>query len=418
MHSEKALICGLFSFQHHEMEILACMNELAALCLTAGAEVIAQTWQKRPVPDRRYLLGQGKAEEIKRQLAASGANLVVCFNVLTSLQQRNLEDLLGVKVIDRSRLILDIFAGRARSIEGKLQVELAQLLYLLPRLTGKGVALSRLGGGIGTRGPGESKLETDRRLIKDRIARIRKKLEAVLKNRDLQRQRRHALPVPLVALVGYTSAGKSTLFKTLSGEDVPISKKLFSTLDPLLRRVDLFDIRPGYYFILSDTVGFIRSMPEELFSSFQASLEEVHHADLILHVIDLTNPDWLGQKNEVEKVLQQLRIDRDKIITVYNKIDQLDDREALLGRQNPREVYISASERLGIVDLKGSIFQNYFADYESYRLEVADEQQLDALSQWAIVVETNRVDGVIRADVLSSREKMLKFREKHGGVLQ
>ncbi|MCX6554363.1 MAG: GTPase HflX, partial [Candidatus Aminicenantes bacterium] len=275
-----------------------------------------------------------------------------------------------------------------------------------------------LGGGIGTRGPGESKLETDRRLIKDKIARIRKKLEAVLKNRDLQRQRRHALPVPLVALVGYTSAGKSTLFKTLSGEDVPISKKLFSTLDPLLRRVDLFDIQVGYYFILSDTVGFIRSMPEELFSSFQASLEEVHHADLILHVIDLTNPDWLGQKNEVEKVLQKLQVDRNKVLSVYNKIDLLADREALLRHQNPREVYISASERLGIYDLKRAIFQYYFADYESYRLEVADEQQLDALSQWAIVVETNRVDGVIQAGVLSSREKMLKFREKHGGVVQ
>jgi len=418
MHSEKVLICGLFSFQQREAEITASMNELAALCQTAGADVVAQTWQKRPVPDRKYLLGPGKVEEIKRQMAASGAALVVCFNVLTSLQQRNLEDFLGAKVIDRSRLILDIFAGRARSIEGKLQVELAQLLYLLPRLTGKGVELSRLGGGIGTRGPGESKLETDRRLIKDRIARIRKKLEAVLKNRDLQRQRRHALPVPLVALVGYTSAGKSTLFKTLSGEDVAISKKLFSTLDPLLRRVDLFDIRPGYYFILSDTVGFIRSMPEELFTSFQASLEEVHHADLILHVIDLTSPDWLGQKTEVEKVLQQLRIDRDRIITVYNKIDLLDDREALLGRRNPREVYISASERLGISGLKQAIFSGYFADYESYRLEVANEQQLDALSQWAIVVATSRADGVIRADVLSSREKMLKFREKHGGAVQ
>jgi len=418
MLNEKALICGLFSFQQKETEIAACMEELQALCQTAGAEVVARTWQKRPVPDRKYLIGLGKAGEIKLQLAASGANLVVFFNILNSLQQRNLEELLDTKVIDRSRLILDIFASRARSIEGKLQVELAQLLYLLPRLTGKGVSLSRLGGGIGTRGPGESKLETDRRLIKDKIARIRKKLEAVLKNRDLQRQRRHALPVPLVALVGYTSAGKSTLFKTLSGEDVPISKKLFSTLDPLLRRVDLFDIQVGYYFILSDTVGFIRSMPEELFSSFQASLEEVHHADLILHVIDLTNPDWLGQKNEVEKVLQKLQVERNKVISVYNKIDLLADREALLRHQNPREVYISASERLGIYDLKRAIFQYYFADYESYRLEVADEQQLDALSQWAIVVETNRVDGVIQAGVLSSREKMLKFREKHGGVVQ
>jgi GTP-binding protein HflX len=418
MLSEKALICGLFSPQQRESEIAACVAELRELCLTAGADVVAQTWQKRAVPDRKYLIGLGKAEEIKLQTAAAGANLVVFFNVLSSLQQRNLEDLLGIKVIDRSRLILDIFARRARSIEGKLQVELAQLLYLLPRLTGKGVALSRLGGGIGTRGPGESKLETDRRLIKDKISRIRHKLETVLKNRDLQRQRRRSLPVPLVSLVGYTSAGKSTIFKTLSGEEVYISKKLFSTLDPLLRRVDLFDVHPGYYFILSDTVGFIRSMPEELFTSFQASLEEVHHADLILHIIDLSNPDWLDQKNEVEKVLQQMKIDRDKIITVYNKIDLLPDREALLGKKNPREVYVSATERLGISDLKAVIFQNYFADYQLFQLEVADEQQLDALSQWAIVLEKNRIDGVFQVGVLSSRGKMLKFKEKHGGTIQ
>jgi GTP-binding protein HflX len=418
MLSEKALICGLFSAQQRETEIAACMVELRALCRTAGADVLAQTWQKRPVPDRKYLIGLGKAEEIKLQIAAAGANLVVFFNVLSSLQQRNLEDLLAVKVIDRSRLILDIFAQRARSIEGKLQVELAQLLYLLPRLTGKGVALSRLGGGIGTRGPGESKLETDRRLIKDKITRIRHKLEAVLKNRDLQRQRRRSLPVPLVSLVGYTSAGKSTLFKTLSGAEVTISKKLFSTLDPLLRRVDLFDVHPGYYFILSDTVGFIRAMPEELFTSFQASLEEVHHADLILHIIDLTNPDWLGQKGEVEKVLQQLKIDRDKIIIVYNKIDLLTDREALLSKMSSREVYISALDQSGIADLKELIFQNYFADYELTQLEVADEQQLDALSQWAIILEKNRIGGAFQVKVLSSRGKMLKFREKHGGTIQ
>jgi GTP-binding protein HflX len=416
MHREIALICGLFTAQQREMEITACMAELQALCQTAGADVVAQSWQKRPVPDRSYLIGLGKAEEIKLQAAAAGADLVVFYNVLSSMQQRNLEDLLGVKVIDRSRLILDIFAQRARSIEGKLQVELAQLLYLLPRLTGKGISLSRLGGGIGTRGPGESKLETDRRAIKDKISRIRRKLEGVLKNRDVQRQRRRSLPVPLVSLVGYTSAGKSTLFKTLSGEDVFISKKLFSTLDPLLRRVDLFDIRPGYYFILSDTVGFIRDMPDELYTSFQASLEEVHHADLVLHVIDLTNPDWLGQKNEVEKVLTQLRIERDRVITVYNKIDQLPESEALLARQGRREIYVSAATGLGIAALKEEIFQNYFQDYELFRLDVADEQQLDALSQWAIVLEKNLVNGVFQVGVLSSREKMLKFREKHGGT--
>ncbi len=230
-------------------------------------------------------------------------------NVLTTLQQRNLEDELGIKVIDRSRLILDIFAARARSQEGKLQVELAQLLYLLPRLTGKGTSLSRLGGGIGTRGPGETKLETDRRQIKVKIARIRQKLKGVTRNRDLQRQNRRSLPVPLVALVGYTSAGKSTLFKALTGENVFISDQLFATLDPLLRRVDLHDSHPGYYFILSDTVGFIRDMPDELFTSFTATLEEVRQADLVLHVVDMTNPDWPGQKAEVEKVLRQLDVD-------------------------------------------------------------------------------------------------------------
>jgi GTP-binding protein HflX len=417
MPGEIALICGLFSSRERESEITACMVELRALCRTAGADVAAQNLQKRPVPDRAYLVGLGKAEEIKRQLDAAGANLVVFFNELSSLQQRNLEDLLGVKVIDRSRLILDIFATRARSVEGKLQVELAQLLYLLPRLTGKGTALSRLGGGIGSRGPGESKLETDRRLIKDRITRIRRKLEAVLKNREVQRQNRRGLPVPLVALVGYTSAGKSSLFKKLSGEKVDISPMLFSTLDPLLRRVDLFDVHPGYYFILSDTVGFIRGMPDELTTSFQASLEEVHHADLLLHVIDLTNPDWLGQKNEVEKVLQQLQIDRGRIITVFNKVDLLPGFPARADRNSPRQVYVSALQGAGIDELKQEIFRNYFTDYERFELRVDDEQQLDALSQWAIVVEKSRVDGGFDVAVLSSRKKMLKFREKHGGSI-
>ena len=351
-------------------------------------------------------------------LGASGANLVVFFNVLHSMQQRNLEDFLGVKVIDRSRLILDIFAQRARSQEGKLQIELAQLLYLLPRLTGKGIALSRLGGGIGTRGPGESKLETDRRLIKVKIGRIRQKLKSVVKNRDLQRQNRRHLPVPLVALVGYTSAGKSTLFNALTGEDVFVSKKLFSTLDPLLRRVDLHDLHPGYYYILSDTVGFIRSMPEELFISFKATLEEVRQADIVLHVVDLTNPDWPAQKSEVEKVLRQLGVGQDKVITVFNKIDLLADREGLQAGKNPGAVHISAAERSGIAALQEEIFKRYFSEYEFCTIEVADEQQLDALSNWAIVLDKSPSAGGFRAGVLCSSEKMLQFSEKHGGVIR
>ncbi len=415
---EKAITCGWFSFQHKDVEIASCLGELQALCRTAGAATVGQAWQKRPVPDRRYLVGLGKVEEIKRLLGPSGANLVVFFNVLSTLQQRNLEDFLGVKVIDRSRLILDIFARRARSQEGKLQVELAQLLYLLPRLTGKGIALSRLGGGIGTRGPGESKLETDRRLIKVKIARIRKKLKAVTQNRDLQRRNRRSLPVPLVSLVGYTSAGKSTLFKALTGEDVFISDQLFATLDPLLRRVDMHDLNPGYYYILSDTVGFIRSMPEELLTSFKATLEEVRQADIVLHVVDQTNPDWPAQKNEVEKVLQQLDIGPDKIITVFNKIDLLGDRESQPPRSAPGELHISAATKAGVSDLQEEIFKRYFGSYKSYTIEVADEQQLDALANWAIVLEKNRAGGGFQARVLCSLEKMLEFRETHGGVIR
>lgn len=415
---EKAITCGWFSGQQHEAEITANMAELQALCRTAGAATVGQAWQKRPVADRRFLIGLGKVEEIKRLIESLNANLVVFFNVLSTMQQRNLEDFLGIKVIDRSRLILDIFANRARSQEGKLQVELAQLLYFLPRLTGKGIALSRLGGGIGTRGPGESKLETDRRLIKVKIARIRQKLKAVIKNRDLQRQNRRSLPVPLVSLVGYTSAGKSTLFNTLTGEDVFVSNKLFSTLDPLLRRVNLHNLHPGYFYILSDTVGFIRSMPAELFISFKATLEEVRQADIVLHVVDLTNPDWSGQKNEVEKVLRLLDIVQEKIVTVFNKIDLLDDPEKLLARENPGDLYISAAERSGIDALQEEIFRRYFSDYEFCTIEVADEQQLDALGNWAIVLEKNRTADGFKAGVLCSLEKMLQFKEKHGGVIR
>ncbi|MBN2345619.1 MAG: GTPase HflX [Candidatus Aminicenantes bacterium] len=413
---ERAITCGWFSGREKDAEIASAMNELRALCRAAGAVVVGQSWQRRPLPDRRFLVGAGKAEELKRTVAGRGAGLVVFHNLLTTLQQRNLEDLLQVKVIDRSRLILDIFAQRARSQEGKLQVELAQMLYLLPRLTGKGTAMSRLGGGIGTRGPGETKLETDRRLIKTRIAHIHKKLKSVSRNRDLQRRNRLLLPVPLVSLAGYTSAGKSTLFKALTGEDVFISRELFATLDPLLRRVDMHDTHPGYYFILSDTVGFIRDMPAELFTSFQATLEEVRQADLLLHVIDLADPGWPAHKKEVENVLRRLGIDADRVIPVFNKIDLCGDREGLELRAQAGEVFVSASEKAGLAALKEEIFRRSFADHAPFTVEVAEERQLETLGRWAIVLETSRVAGGWRAQVLCSRQKMLQFEEMHGGV--
>ena len=411
---ERALICGWFDIQEKTGDIALVLEELKALAETAGAEVTGQFFQKRAKPDRRLLIGQGKADEIKLAAHAQGANLIIFYNILNHMQQRNLEDLFSIKVIDRTRLILDIFAQRARSMEGKLQVELAQMLYLLPRLTGKGTSLSRLGGGIGTRGPGETKLEADRRTIKKRISLIRDRLTQVMKNRDVQRKNRKAMPVPLVSLVGYTSAGKSTLFKTLTGEDVFISRKLFSTLDPLLRRVDLTAIGAGYYFLLSDTVGFIRSMPAELFTSFKATLEEVVQADIVLHVVDITNPDYLSQKREVEKILAQLEVPREKIITIFNKIDLLDQNRDLLEKEGNQEIFISAGEGLGIDRLKRTVFDRHFGDYQRFHLEIPEQQlSLESISHWAIVTGKNRTDdGLIQLEVLSPREKMAQFMEK------
>ncbi len=413
MPGERAVTCGWFPARAGDAEIASRLAELQALCRAAGAVVTGQAWQRRPEPDRRTLVGQGKVEQLRQLVAAGGASLVVFHNVLTTLQQRNLEEALGVMVVDRSRLILDIFAARARSQEGKLQVELAQLLYLLPRLTGRGITLSRLGGGIGTRGPGETKLEADRRQIKERIAAIRKRLKGVARNRGLQRQGRRDLPVPLVALAGYTSAGKSTLFKALSGENAFISPALFATLDPLLRRVDLRERHPGYYFILSDTVGFIRDMPPELFTSFAATLEEVRQADLVLHVIDRGNPDWPGQKAEVEKVLAQLGVESGKIVPVFNKIDLCADPPPASGAD---ALSISAALGTGLDELKEEVFRRCFAGYAAYTVELEDERQLDSLGRWAIVVRREPTASGFRAEVLCSRENMLQFRETHGGA--
>ncbi len=416
---ERVLACGWFPAQAREAEIAAAMGELRALCRAAGAEVVGQAWQRRPAPDRRFLVGQGKVDELRAMRAANDASLAVFHNVLTTLQQRNLEEALGARVIDRSRLILDIFAARARSQEGKLQVELAQLLYLLPRLTGQGTSLSRLGGGIGTRGPGETKLEADRRQIKDRIARIRQRLKGVTRSREQQRRGRRQLPVPLVALVGYTSAGKSTLFKALTGESVFISPALFATLDPLLRRVDLHDLHPGYYFILSDTVGFIRDMPQELFTSFTASLEEVRQADLVLHVIDVADAAWPGRKLEVEKVLRQLGVAPEKVVPVYNKVDLLPGPGLPDSPVVPGPLRVSALQGSGLAELKEEVFRRHFGDYAGYTVEVEDERSLEALGRWAIVLEKEPAPaGGFRAKVLSSRENMLQFEETRGGVVR
>ncbi len=416
---ERSIVVGFFDSRAREFDIGHIMEELQLLTESAGGEVVAQFQQKRAAKDKRYLIGKGKVAEIKEFIAENDIEAVIFYNSLSNVQQRNLERLMDVKVVDRTRLILDIFATRARTLVGKLQVELAQLLYLLPRLTGKGIELSRLGGGIGTRGPGETRLEADRRTIKKRISIINNRLEKVIKGRELQREGRALFPAPVVSLVGYTSAGKSTLFHALTGQEVVTSRQLFSTLDPLLRRVELNDVAEGYYFLLSDTVGFIRDMPKELFKSFRATLEEMGDSDMILHVVDVSNPDYLNQRKEVEKVLRDMKVPDQKIITVYNKIDLLEGRPESGGEPLEQSAYVSAKEKTGITDLKKIIFKKYFSDFRKYHLCFPfNAVNIDAIGRWAIILKKGQKNGNMTMEILCSRENMLKFKEKHGGFVK
>ncbi len=306
----------------------AALAEFRELATSAGAEIAATVVQKRGKPDPATLIGPGKVEELAAVVASSEASLVLFDHDLSPTQLRNLDRALPCRVIDRTQLILDIFARHARTREGHLQVELAQLEYQLPRLAGRGKEMSQLGGGIGTRGPGETKLETDRRRIRARIDRLKEQLETVRMNRRQQRRRREAVPVPTVALVGYTNAGKSTLFNALTGAGVLESSRMFATLDPKLRHLALPSRRKV---LLSDTVGFIRNLPHTLVTSFRATLEEVERAELLLHVRDAGSPMQEEQKAQVEKVLAELDVARTPTLQVLNKIDLLtaDERRDL-----------------------------------------------------------------------------------------
>lgn len=307
------------------------LAEFKELVSSAGGEVTAELLQRRPRPDPATLIGSGKVEEIAGVAASVEADLVLFDHDLTPTQLRNLEAALPCRVLDRTQLILDIFARHARTREGQLQVELAQLEYMLPRLTGRGKAMSQLGGGIGTRGPGETQLETDRRRIQRRIDHLKSELEAVRRVRRQQRQRREAVPVPTVALVGYTNAGKSTLFNAVTGAQVLESSRMFATLDPKLRAIELPSRRKV---LLSDTVGFIRNLPHTLVTSFRATLEEVAQAEVLLHVRDAAAAYGEEQKAQVEKVLGELEVLKKPRIEVLNKIDLLDaeERRRLTGR--------------------------------------------------------------------------------------
>lgn len=321
---EKAILVGLNAdcFSPEETATDETLDELEALLETAGGTCAAKMLQNRHTPDPHSFIGEGKAEELKTLLETTEANMVIFDNDLSPSQIRALEDITGVTVLDRSALILDIFAQRAKTAEGRLQVELAQYQYLLPKLSGMGRSMSRLGGGIGTRGPGETKLETDRRHIRERIDRLKAELAEVRKTRAVQRERRMKNAIPVVALVGYTNAGKSTLLNQLTDAGIPANDRLFDTLDTTTRRLHVSD---HLDVLLSDTVGFIAKLPHHLVEAFKATLEELQYADLLLHVIDASDPQREAHIAVVDRLINQLAKPGVPVIRCYNKVDLLDD---------------------------------------------------------------------------------------------
>ncbi len=310
------------------------LEELARLVDTAGAEIAGLVRQRLDSPHPKLYIGEGKAEELRQEVKAKGGTLVIFDEELTPAQGKNLEEFTGTRVMDRAELILDIFATRARTAEAKMQVELAQLQYLLPRLLRMWAHLSRVRGGIGMRGPGETQLETDRRMINQRIARLKEELERVARQRATQRKSRSDLL--RAALVGYTNAGKSSILRSLSGSNVFVEDRLFATLDAATRSADLGD---GYEALVTDTVGFIRKLPHHLVASFRATLEEATEADLLLHVIDLAHPTWEEQKAVVEEVLADLGLQERRTVLVFNKIDRLTHAEEESWRQRAEATY-------------------------------------------------------------------------------
>ena len=366
--------------------------EFEELARSAGATIAATLVQRRQRADPSSLVGEGKLEEIVAVVASTNASLVLFDHDLTPSQLRNIEARLPCHVIDRSQLILDIFARHARTSEGQLQVELAQLEYQLPRLAGRGRAMSQLGGGIGTRGPGETQLETDRRKINLRLDHIKTQLDAVRRIRHQQRQRREAVPVPVVALVGYTNAGKSTLFNALTHAGVLESARMFATLDPKLRQLQLPSRRKV---LLSDTVGFIRNLPPTLVTSFRATLEEVERAEILLHVQDASSPNRAEQKLQVEQVLTELEVSNKPVIQVLNKLDLVPPQDLAQVSGEGASIAVSALERTGIHALLHAIDTALTADplvEHSFRLPQAEGAVLASLEAGATILE-KRFEG-------------------------
>ena len=372
---ERAALVGLIAGRARRLDAERSLEELAGLAQAAGADVVLRVMQERPKPDPSTFLGAGKIQTLAASAAETDVDVVVFDDELTPAQLRHIEEVVGRKIIDRTQLILDIFARRARTREGKLQVELAQLKYLLPRLVGASTALSRLGGGIGSRGPGETKLETDRRRLRARIKAITDDIEQVRKRRSQLRERRHKTSVPTVALVGYTNAGKTTLFNVMTRADAEASNALFVTLDPLVRQVRLPDSRE---LLVSDTVGFIDRLPHALVAAFRATLEETKDADLVLHIIDAAAQDRDRRMHAVQSVLDEVGAVDVPMLEVYNKCDALTpDERRRLQDQDPSALCISALTKEGVDELVETITSRLALDVRRVTLTFEPDNDAD-----------------------------------------
>ena len=406
---ERAALVGLMSGRSRRFDAERSLDELAGLAKAAGANVVLRVMQERPKPNPSTFLGSGKVATLAASCAEMNVDVVIFDNELTPAQLRQLEEQVDRKIVDRTQLILDIFARRARTREGKLQVELAQLKYLLPRLVGAGAALSRLGGGIGTRGPGETKLETDRRRIRTRIHVLSEDIERVRQRRAQLRERRHKASVPIVALVGYTNAGKTTLFNVLTRATAEVSDALFVTLDPLVRQVRLPDSRE---LLVSDTVGFLDRLPHALVAAFRATLEEVADADLVLHVIDAAAPDRERQTAAVRQVLEEVGALDVPLVEVYNKCDQItSDERRRVQQAEPAALVISALTREGVDELVETMASRLALDVQRVAATFdpessADRERIARLYRHARVLVHETRDG--RVSIVADVPRRLK----------